>query len=185
VKVTPLDIQHKQFRKTLQGYAREEVDSFLDDIIETLEELIEERTKLEARLGEMQDKLAHFKAMEESLQSTLVLAQRTADEVKAAAHKEVDLIKQRARIDLENELADVQARIGEAKRELQRHHEHVAQVKLDLRAFLARHAAQIDQLAPAAPELAPERGARDLEALPLEEEMPLAGETAYLIEPTT
>ena len=36
--------------------------------------------------------------MEESLQSTLLLAQRTADEVKASAHKEADLIKQEARL---------------------------------------------------------------------------------------
>ena len=78
MKVTPVDIQHKQFRKALQGYAREEVDSFLDDIIETLEEMIDERGKLEARISELNEKLAYFKAMEDSLQSTLVLAQRTA-----------------------------------------------------------------------------------------------------------
>lgn len=184
MKVTPVDVQHKQFRKTLQGYAREEVDSFLDDIIETLEEQIEERTKLESRIGELQEKLAYFKAMEDSLQSTLVLAQRTADEVKAAAHKEVDLIKQRARLDLENELSEIKMRIAEAKRELQRHNEHAAQVKQDLRAFLARHAAQIEQNAGAVASPIPEQRQGELEALPIEaEEIPLAGDAAYLQGP--
>lgn len=182
MKVTPIDIQHKQFRKAFQGYAREEVDSFLDDIIETFEELIDERGKLEARITELNEKLAQFKAMEDSLQSTLVLAQRTADEVKAAAHKEVDLIKQRARIELESELADVKMRIAEARRELQRHNDHAAQVRQDLRAFLARHAAQIEQTAPPVSEVIPDTP--ELAPLPIEEEVPLAGDAAYLQEPT-
>jgi cell division initiation protein len=145
VKITPVDIQHKQFRKVLQGYSREEVDSFLDEVIETLEEQIEERTKLESRIGELQEKLAHFKAMESSLQSTLVLAQRTADEVKASAHKEVDLIKQRAKLELDGELGEIKGRIADARRELQRHHDHIAQAKQDLRGFLARHASLLDE----------------------------------------
>lgn len=150
VKITPVDIQHKQFRKALQGYSREDVDSFLDEVIEALEEEIDERTKLESRIGELQEKLAHFKAMESSLQSTLVLAQRTADEVKASAHKEVDLIKQRAKLELDGELAEIKGRIAEARRELQRHHDHIAQAKQDLRGFLARHAAMLDEEAAAA-----------------------------------
>ena len=145
VKITPVDIQHKQFRKALQGYSREDVDAFLDEIIESLEEEIEERTKLEARVAELQEKLAHFKAMESSLQSTLVLAQRTADEVKASAHKEVDLIKQRARLEFEAELAEIKGRIAEARRELQRHNDHIAQAKQDMRGFLSRHSALLDE----------------------------------------
>lgn len=145
MKITPVDIQHKQFRKTLQGYAREEVDTFLDEIIETLEIEIDERSKLEARIGELQEKVAHFRAMEESLQSALVLAQRTADEVKASAHKEADLIKQRAKLELDHELAEMRARIAEARRELQRHNDHVAAVKHDLRSFLARHGTLLDE----------------------------------------
>ncbi|HME81856.1 MAG TPA: DivIVA domain-containing protein [Candidatus Eremiobacteraceae bacterium] len=145
MKITPVDIQHKQFKKALQGYAREEVDSFLDEIIETLEVEIDERAKLEARVGELQEKVAQYKAMEESLQSALVLAQRTADEVKASAHKEADLVKQSAKLDLEQVLADVRTHIADAKRELQRHNDQVAAVKQNLRAFLARHSALLDE----------------------------------------
>ena len=148
MKITPVDIQHKQFRKTLQGYAREEVDTFLDEVIETLEIEIDERGKLEARVGELQEKVAHYKAMEESLQSTLVLAQRTADELKAAAHKEVELIKQRARLDLDNELQGIRRQIEEAKNELQRVRDHLESVKHDFKTFLTRHLALVDETRP-------------------------------------
>ena len=41
MKITPLDIEHKEFRKALQGYAREDVDQFLDELIASMEEDIE------------------------------------------------------------------------------------------------------------------------------------------------
>ena len=144
MKITPVDIQHKQFKRALQGYAREDVDAYLDQIIESMEEDIEERARLESSVTELREKVSHFKSMEESLQSTLVLAQRTADELKANAHKEVDLAKQRARIDVDNDLASVRQQIAQAKEDLQRALDHVAMVKHDLRNFLTRHLALID-----------------------------------------
>jgi cell division initiation protein len=147
-KITPVDIQHKEFKKSIQGYAREEVDQFLDDIIETLESGIEERTRLENQVTELSEKVSHFKAMEDSLRSTLVLAQRTADELKASAHKEVDLIKQRAKIEIEDELKSVKAQISEAKAELQRVADKTAAAKHDLRNFLTRQLELIDEMHP-------------------------------------
>jgi len=147
-KITPVDIQHKEFKKSIQGYAREEVDQFLDDVIETLEGDIEERTRLENQVAELSEKVSHFKAMEDSLRSTLVLAQRTADELKASAHKEVDLIKQRAKIEIDDELKSVKAQISEAKAELQRVADKTAAAKHDLRNFLTRQLELIDDAHP-------------------------------------
>jgi cell division initiation protein len=147
-KITPVDIQHKEFKRSIQGYAREEVDQFLDDVIEQLESDIEERTRLEALVTELQEKVSHFKAMEDSLRSTLVLAQRTSDELKASAHKEVDLIKQRAKMDVEEELRAVREQIAEAKAELQRVSDKTASAKHDLRNFLSRQLELIDNLHP-------------------------------------
>jgi cell division initiation protein len=147
-KITPVDIQHREFKKAIQGYAREEVDQFLDEVIETLEAGIEERTRLENQVTELSEKVSHFKAMEDSLRSTLVLAQRTADELKANAHKEVDLIKQRVKIETEDELKSVKQQISEAKAELQRVADKTAAAKHDLRNFLSRQLELIDDLHP-------------------------------------
>ncbi len=149
-KITPVDVQHKEFKKSIQGYAREEVDQFLDDVIEQLEADVEERTRLEALVSELQDKVSHFKAMEESLRSTLVLAQRTADELKASAHKEVDVIKARAKLDIEDDLKAVRQQIAEAKAELQRVNDKTVAAKHDLRNFLSRQLELIDDMHPSA-----------------------------------
>jgi len=148
MKITPLDIEHREFKKALQGYAREDVDQFLDEIIASMEEDIETRTALESKVADLEQRVSHFRAMEESLQSTLVLAQRTADELKAAAHKEVELIKQRANLDLDNELQAIRRQIEGARSELQRVLDHLESVKHDFRTFLTRHLALVDESRP-------------------------------------
>jgi cell division initiation protein len=144
VKITPLDIEHKEFKKSLQGYAREEVDQYLDEVAESFELEIAERGKLEAELADLRERVAHFDAIKETLQNTLVLAQRTADEVKANAHKETDLIKQKAKLEVNDELQEMRHKLDEAKAELARMHDQVATVKHDLRSFLSRHLTLID-----------------------------------------
>ena len=87
--------------------------------------------------------------MEESLQSTLLLAQRTADEVKAAAHKEADLIKQQARLEAQREIASLADQIYESQREAQRHQDTAEKAKSELRSLLMSHLALIDRTLPA------------------------------------
>jgi len=148
-RITVIDIQHKEFKKSLQGYDRNEVNEFLDEIIETLEDEAQARAALQGEIADLRERLSHFKAMEESLQSTLLLAQRTADEVKAAAHKEADLIKQEARLQAEREISALSDRIDEARRDAQRHGDTAEKAKSELRSLLMSHLALIDRTLPA------------------------------------
>jgi cell division initiation protein len=146
VKITPLDIEHKEFKKSLQGYAREEVDQYLDEVAESFEEEIAERGKLESELNDLRERVAHFDTIKDTLQNTLVFAQRNADEMKAAAHKETDLIKEQAKLEVSHELQDMRRKIDEAKAELVRMQDQMATVKHDLRSFLTRHLTLVEDL---------------------------------------
>jgi cell division initiation protein len=163
-RITVVDIQHKTFKRALQGYERTEVDQFLDEVIETLEDEASVRAALEAEIADLKERISHFKSMEESLQSTLLLAQRTADEVKAAAHKEADLIRQEAKLQSEREISSIGDRITETRREHQRIIDAAEQAKSEIRSLLMSHMALIDRpsstpssfvQAPAAPSAAP------------------------------
>jgi cell division initiation protein len=159
-KITVVDIQHKTFKKALQGYDRTEVDRFLDDIIETLEDEAQQHAALEAEISDHKERISHFKAMEESLQNTLLLAQRTADEVKASAHKEADLIRAEARVAVEKEMASYGDRAAEARREYQRVVETVEKAKSELRSLLTTHLALLEKTVPAYMEATPTNGAQ-------------------------
>jgi cell division initiation protein len=155
-KITPIDIQHKSFKKALQGYDRTEVDTFLDEIIETLEDGAHQRVALEADIADLRERISHFKAMEESLQNTLVLAQRTADEVKASAHKEADLIREQARLAAEREIANYNDAISEVRREHQRSIEASEKARSELRSLLMTHLALLEKVpTPTSASLAP------------------------------
>ena len=144
-KITIVDIQHKVFKKKLNGYDPTDVDQFLDEIIETLEDEANQRTALEAELIDARERIGHFKAMEESLHNTLLLAQRTADEVKASAHKEADLIRHEARLSVEKEIAAYGDRAIDARREHQRAVDTAEQAKSELRGLLMMHLALLDR----------------------------------------
>ena len=144
-KITPVDIQHKSFKKALQGYDRADVDAFLDEIIETLEDEAQQRAALEAEIADLKERVSHFKAMEESLQNTLVLAQRTADEVKASAHKEADLIRERARLAGEREIAGYNDAIADVRRDHQRAVEAAEKARSELRSLLMTHLALLER----------------------------------------
>jgi cell division initiation protein len=144
-KTTIVDIQHKTFKKKLQGYDPTDVDQFLDEVIETLEDESSQRAALEAEISDLKERISHFKAMEESLQNTLLLAQRTADEVKASAHKEADLIRAEARMSIEKEISTYGDRANEARREHQRAVETAAKARMELRSLLMTHLSLLER----------------------------------------
>jgi len=178
-RITVVDIQHKTFKRALQGYERTEVDQFLDEIIETLEDEASARAALEAEIADLKERISHFKSMEESLQSTLLLAQRTADEVKAAAHKEADLIRQEARLQSEREISSIGERITETRREHQRIIDAAEKAKSEIRSLLMSHLALIDR-----PSSTPASFVASSPAAPAAAPVPSpAGETTHLEVP--
>jgi cell division initiation protein len=144
-KITIVDIQHKQFKRKLQGYDPADVDQFLDELIETLEDEAQQRAALEAEIGDLRERISHFKAMEASLQNTLLLAQRTADEVKASAHKEADLIRLEARVSVEKEIASYGDRANDARRAYQNALETAEKAKSELRSLLMTHLSLLER----------------------------------------
>ncbi len=92
MKLTPMDINNKEFKRVLRGYCPEEVDEFLDQIVEEYEILFKENTSLKEKLENSNDKIEHYSKIENTIQNTLLLAQNTAEQAKSNAQKEADVI---------------------------------------------------------------------------------------------
>lgn len=90
--LTPLDIHNKEFTRGFRGYNEDEVNEFLDQIIKDYEMTIREKKKLEKEVKELSEKVDHFENIEETLNKSIVVAQETAEELKANARKESKLI---------------------------------------------------------------------------------------------
>lgn len=92
MKLTPMDINNKEFKRGLRGYNPEEVDEFMDEIVENYEELFKENATLKEKLMAQTEQIEHYKKIEDTIQNTLVLAQNAADQAKDSSKKESDLI---------------------------------------------------------------------------------------------
>ena len=92
MKLTPMDISNKEFKKVLRGYDSEEVDEFLDEVVECFEVIYKENSLLKEKLANVNDKVEHYSKIENTIQNTLLLAQNSAEQVKINAEKEADLI---------------------------------------------------------------------------------------------
>ncbi|MBR2786807.1 MAG: DivIVA domain-containing protein [Clostridia bacterium] len=91
--ITPLDIENKKFsRKMVNGYDVEEVDDFLDELTSDYEQKCRDISERDKKIAQLEKDLVHYRTIEDTLQSTLVIAQSTADEVKNTARQRADQI---------------------------------------------------------------------------------------------
>ena len=92
MNITPNEISNKEFKKVFRGYDMDEVDEFLDALVEDYEKLYKENINLKDKISVQEEKLEHYSNIETTLQNTLLLAQTTADQVKENSKKEVELL---------------------------------------------------------------------------------------------
>ena len=118
--ITPLDIENKKFSKQMMnGYSVEEVDDFLDDLTEDYSKNYKEASELKAKVEELTKNLEHYKTIEETLQSTLLMAQTTAEDVKKVAQQQADQIINDAKGVAQKQVSDIDSEIVAKKKELE------------------------------------------------------------------
>ena len=98
MKLTPLDIHHKEFGHALRGYNEAEVDAFLDAVADELERLFKENIDLSERIEGLEQKVRSYQDMERTLHNTLVSAQKSADEIMQKARMEGDAVVKEAEV---------------------------------------------------------------------------------------
>lgn len=96
MRLTPMDINNKEFKRGIRGYNPEEVDEFLDKIVEDYESLFKENSVLKEKMAAMNERIEHYTKVESTIQNTLVLAQNAAEQAKSVAQKESDMLLRNA-----------------------------------------------------------------------------------------
>lgn len=96
MKLTPMDIKNKEFKRALRGYSADEVDEFLEQIVENFEELYKEDASIKEKITSLNEKIEYYSNLETTIQKTLILAEGAAQEAKNSAIKEADMIVKNA-----------------------------------------------------------------------------------------
>jgi cell division initiation protein len=112
---TPNDLQNLTFKKRLAGYSEDMVNDVLDKIIEDYSVYIKENVELKDKLSLLNEGLQHYKTIEESLQNTLIVAQKTGEDIKKNAYEKADNVIREAEIRAQKLINDANQEVVKIK----------------------------------------------------------------------
>jgi cell division initiation protein len=149
ILITPADIRQQQFKVGWRGFSIKEVDSFLDQVADTLNTLMGENDSLRKELGHRQNELAEFKKREQLIKDTLINAQKVIENMKSNAQKEAEIIINEAELKAEKILQDTYTRQGRLKSEIEELQKFKATLTAQMRGLLNQHLRLLEQDEPA------------------------------------
>ncbi len=111
MRITPLDIQQKQFPVKFRGFDVDEVFSFLELVREELEEILRENASFKEQLSRADTQLKDYQNIESNLRETLVTAQQMVEEYKSNSRKEAELIIREAELRADSIIQEAQEKV--------------------------------------------------------------------------
>jgi len=111
MRITPLDIQQKQFPMKFRGFDVEEVYAFLEVIREEMEDLLRENASLKETVQRLENQLKEHRDMETTLRETLMTAQQMVEDYKTNARKEAELVVKEAELKADTILKEAQEKV--------------------------------------------------------------------------
>jgi cell division initiation protein len=136
MSLTPVEIRHVKLGRRLGGYDRPATDALLVRIAESFEDVWRERADLRDEIERLEGELARFRELEVLLRNTLVSAERSADELRAQAHREADVILDEARVKAREIGGGAESERERVRADIRRLKTVEAQMRSEYRAFL-------------------------------------------------
>jgi cell division initiation protein len=136
VSLTPVELRHVAFRRRPLGYARASVDRLLEEVTLSFEDVWRERADLRDEIERAEAELERYRELDVLLRNSLVSAERAADDLRAQAGKEADVILDRARLRAREIVAEAEAERERIRGEVRRLKALEAEVLAGYRAFL-------------------------------------------------
>ena len=129
ISISPLEIRKRQFARRFRGFDRAEVSQFLEALAEDLEEVFRNLDELERENARLKGENDRHRETESTLKQTLVMAQKSAEGVRAGAEKDADRVVAEAESRAERLLhqtmdraAEVETKIRELRMERKNFH---------------------------------------------------------------
>ena len=118
MNVSPLDLRQQRFRSSFRGFDKVEVTSFLAAVADDYEQALRDTDRMRQDMQRMEVIIHEHREHERTLKTTLITAQKLADEIKAHAEHEAQRILREAEGRSEMLLDKTQARLEDIQREI-------------------------------------------------------------------
>jgi len=97
--IRPVDIQEKEFSRSVRGYNENEVNQFLDEITIDMERLIEDLRQVREENSRLVEELERYRGSEGTVVETLEAAKALMADISASAEKKADILLKNAELD--------------------------------------------------------------------------------------
>lgn len=111
MKVTPVDIHHKNFANQIYGFNKDEVKEFLLEISSEMEKIIHERNHLKESVREKELSILEYKERDKVLNQTIATASQMAEKMNAEAQKEAMNIRKEAELQAQHMLHEAREQL--------------------------------------------------------------------------
>lgn len=145
MKLNPLDIYNKEFKKSTFGYNTTQVDEFLDDVGVAYERLLKDLNNLQEENRDLREKIENYEDMEDKLQSTLNSMQGTISERVEQADNEARMIIKEARMKAEKIKENARDQVASEKRKLEQLREQRNFFKIRFQTLLESHLEMLNE----------------------------------------
>lgn len=115
--ITPNEISNKDFKKVFRGYDIDEVDEFLEQLVDDYEKIYKENLSLKEKINLLNEKIEHYSNIEATLQNTLILAQKAAEQAKENSKRDAELIIKDAQETANNIIRKAEEQVLEVNKE--------------------------------------------------------------------
>ena len=95
--LTAEDVRNVMFSRSARGYKTVEVDDFLEQVMDTISQLVNENAELSRKLEVLADRIQEYRNEEDSIRSALLAAQKSADKILKEANDEKEQMLNDAR----------------------------------------------------------------------------------------
>jgi cell division initiation protein len=118
LSVSPIDMRQARFGSAMRGFDRAEVTSFLLEASEAYEQALRDNDRLRQEVARLDAALTQHRELENSLKTTLMSAQRVADDMRDNATQEATRIVREAEGRAELLINRAHARAEDVQREI-------------------------------------------------------------------
>jgi len=146
MKLTPLDIHHKEFRHSIRGYSEEEVDQFLDEVADEFERLFKENIDKSEKLEIAEGQLHEFQQQEQTIRNTMVAAQRSAEDIVAKSREEATTVLRDAEVKAKEIIHNALTQKQQVQTELVRIKQVEEEFRASFRQLLEGHVNQLTEV---------------------------------------
>ena len=118
ISITPLDMRQARFTTALRGFDKADVNAFLQEAAEGFDLAMRENERLRMEIVRLEASLNQYRELEGSLKTTLMSAQKIADDMRENAQQEAARLVREAEGRVELMVQKAQARTEDIEREI-------------------------------------------------------------------